>query len=275
METRPLPAHVTPRFWSLSRAFTQVLFLSLFPLATTASAEPPPPYADVTVTHDRTEIECFGRLDEVCMTAPQGTVLEVLYIDGDRYNHRKSNMYWVLLPPDEWGRRVSGWIRGDDVEHVQRVARASSAPQVNVAETPATDARQGPSDATMSASVEEVPAARTFISDVVINFEFDKSSLTEEARQKLASATVTTTSRPRGIAVALAGHADGIGREGYNDQLGSARAETVKRYLMETLGIPAESISVVSYGERSPVAPNKTRSGRAQNRRVELKAGGS
>ena len=127
----------------------------------------------------------------------------------------------------------------------------------------------------MSASVEEVRAARAFISDVVINFEFDKSSLTDEARRKLESATVTTTSPARGIVVALAGHADGIGRESYNDQLGSARADSVKRYLMETLGIPAESISVVSYGERSPVAPNKTRAGRAQNRRVELKAAGS
>jgi outer membrane protein OmpA-like peptidoglycan-associated protein len=43
---------------------------------------------------------------------------------------------------------------------------------------------------------------------------------------------------------------------------------------MEQLGIPAEGISVVSYGERDPVAPNKTREGRARNRRVELKATG-
>jgi outer membrane protein OmpA-like peptidoglycan-associated protein len=127
----------------------------------------------------------------------------------------------------------------------------------------------------MSTSVEAVTAARAFISDVVVNFEFDKSSLTDEARRKLESALVTTTSPGRRLAVALEGHADGIGREAYNDQLGSARAETVKRYLMEQLGIPAESISIVSYGERQPVAPNKTREGRSRNRRVELKAGGS
>jgi outer membrane protein OmpA-like peptidoglycan-associated protein len=275
METRPLPAYVTPRSWSLGRALTKALILSLFPLATTASAQPP--YADVSVTRDQTKIECFGRIDETCMTAPQGTVLEVLYIDGDRYNHRKSNWYWVLLPRDQWGRRVSGWIRGDNVEHVPMLARAStSVSAANLTETPAaTDARNEPRDAAMSASVEEAPAARTFISDVVINFEFDQSSLTDEARQKLASATVMTTSPARRVAVALAGHADGIGRESYNDQLGAARAETVKRYLMETLGVPAESITVVSYGERSPVAPNRTREGRAQNRRVELKTGGS
>ena len=211
------------------------------------------------------------------MTAPQGTVLEVLYIDGDRFNHKKSNWYWVRLPPDEWGRWVSGWIRGDDVEHVQAVARASTS-QVNVAETPApTDARNEPRATTTPASAEETPAAtRAFISDVIVNFEFDKSSLTDEAMRKLQSAVVTTTAAPgQKLAVAIEGHADWIGRDGYNDDLGSARAQTVRRYLTEQLGIPAENITVVSFGERSPVAPNKTREGRARNRRVELKAGGS
>jgi hypothetical protein len=84
METRPLPAHVTPRSRSLGRAFTHALLLSLFPLAT-ASAQP---YASVMVTSDRTEIPCFGATAEICMTAPQGTVLEVLYIDGDRFIHK-------------------------------------------------------------------------------------------------------------------------------------------------------------------------------------------
>jgi outer membrane protein OmpA-like peptidoglycan-associated protein len=273
MEKRPLPAHVTPRSWSLGRAFALGLILSLFPLAT-ASAQPP--YANVSVTHDRTEIECFGNAAKICMTAPQGTVLEVLFIDGDRYNHRTSNWYWVLLPPDEWGRRVTGWIGGDDVEHVQPVARTStSVSPTNLAGTPTATARPEPRETTTPAPVEAAPPARTLISDVIVNFEFDKSSLTDEARQKLDAAVVSTTSPGQRFAVALEGHADGIGREAYNDQLGSARADTVKRYLMERLGIPPENITVVSYGERDPVAPNKTRSGRAQNRRVELKAGGS
>lgn len=271
MEKRPLPAHVTLRSWSLSRLFTLALLFSLFPLAT-ASAQPP--YASVAVTRDQTEIECFGISSRVCMTAPQGTVLEVLYIEGDRYNHLKSNWYWVLLPPDQWGRRLSGWISGKLVEHVQPLERASAS-QANLTDTSAaTDARPEPRETTMPVSVEEIPAARAVMSDVVVNFEFDKSSLTAEARRTLESAIVRTASRA-GIAVALEGHADGIGREAYNERLGSARAETVKRYLMEQLGIPAESIRVVSYGETRPVAPNKTREGRAQNRRVELKGGGS
>ena len=273
METRPLSAHVTPRRWSPGRALAHALLVSLIPLSTAAAQ----PYAAVQVTRDQTEIECFGRPTKTCMTAQEGTVLEVLYVDGDRYTHRESNWYWVLLPRDEWGRRVTGWVRGDVVAHVPPVQPTSVA-QANVAATPgATDVRHEPRETTMPAAVEEAPAARAVmsVSDLVINFEFDKSSLTDEARQKLESAIVWTTSPGQGLTVALAGHADGIGRESYNDRLGSARAETVKRYLMEQLGLPADSITVVSYGEKQPIAPNKTRAGRAQNRRVEIKNGGA
>jgi len=74
--------------------------------------------------------------------------------------------------------------------------------------------------------------------------------------------------------VALEGYADWVGTEPFNERLGLARAETVRRYLAEHLQIPAERISVVSYGEASPVAPNTTREGRAQNRRVVIKVAG-
>ena len=49
------------------------------------------------------------------------------------------------------------------------------------------------------------------------------------------------------------------------------RAEAVKRYLYEQHQIPLHKMNVISYGEEKPVAPNKTRDGRAQNRRVVIK----
>jgi outer membrane protein OmpA-like peptidoglycan-associated protein len=282
MKTRPLSAHVTPRPWSLSRAFTQALLLSLIPLGT-ASAQPSlataseQPYGFVRVTRDRTDIECFVRRMEVetCMTATKGTVLEVLYIDGDRYKHRNSNRYWILLPTDEWGRRVTGWIRGNAIEHIQPPPQPAPASKASLAEVPkALDARREPRETPMSAPVEEAPA-RPLVSDVILNFEFGKSRLTDEARHKLDGAIVSPTSKTRGLAVAVEGHADWVGTESYNDQLGLARAETVKRYLTEQWGIPVDRISVVSYGETDPVAPNTTREGRARNRRVVIKGGGS
>jgi outer membrane protein OmpA-like peptidoglycan-associated protein len=257
----------TPRPWSLSRALTQALLLSLIPLGI-ASAEP---YGRVQVTRDRTDIRCIGRQKEKCMTAPKGTVLEVLYIEGDRYNHRKSNWYWVLLPPDQWGRRRTGWVRGNVIEHVQP-PQPTSASKAGLAEMPPHE----PRDTTMPAPVEDVPAVRPVVTEVVVNFEFGKSALTDEARRKLDGAFVRPTSSAQGLAViALEGHTDWIGGEAYNERLGLARAETVKRYLTERLGIPAERINVVSYGETRPVAPNTTREGRALNRRVVIQVGGS
>jgi outer membrane protein OmpA-like peptidoglycan-associated protein len=267
MSLHPMSAHGTPRPWSLRRALTQALLLSLIPVGI-ASAQP---YGFVQVTRDRTDIRCIGRNKEKCMTAAKGTVLEVLYVEGDRYNHRKSNWYWVLLPPDQWGRRRTGWVRGNVVEHVQP-PQSMSASKASLTEMPAHE----PHDTTTPAPVEVIPAVRPVITEVVVNFEFAKSALTDEARRKLDGAFVRPTSNTQGLAViALEGHTDSIGREAYNERLGQARAETVKRYLMERLGIPAERLNVVSFGETRPVAPNTTREGRALNRRVVIQVGGS
>ena len=54
-------------------------------------------------------------------------------------------------------------------------------------------------------------------------------------------------------------------------KLGMERAEAVKRYLYEQHQIPLHKMNVISYGEDKPVAPNNTRAGRAQNRRIVIK----
>ena len=56
-----------------------------------------------------------------------------------------------------------------------------------------------------------------------------------------------------------------------NEKVGMERAEAVKRYLYEQHQIPLHKMNVISYGETKPVAPNKTKDGRAQNRRVVIK----
>lgn len=206
------------------------------------------------------------------MTAVKGTVLEVLFTDGNRYDHRKANRYWILLPPDRWGRRVTGWIRGNAVEHVP----PPPAPALKASLTEAPPDVDKGHETPIAAPAAETPAARAaLISNIVVNFEFGKSALTNEARRKLDSAILKPAPNVMGLAVELEGHADWIGPEAYNDQLGLARAEAVKRYLTEQLGIPTDRVSVVSYGEREPVAPNTTREGRARNRRVVVKGGGS
>jgi peptidoglycan-associated lipoprotein len=119
-------------------------------------------------------------------------------------------------------------------------------------------------------------ASKRLIFQVVINdsqgnFKAGKADLPEDVRAKLDELANKLKSDPAGNYIEIEGHTDSTGTPDINDKLGLARAENVKRYLYETYQIPLHKINVISYGEAKPVAPNKTREGRAQNRRVVIK----
>ena len=76
---------------------------------------------------------------------------------------------------------------------------------------------------------------------------------------------------PKNIFLEIEGHTDNVGDKATNERIGLARAEGVKRYLYEQYQVPLHKINVISYGEDKPIAPNKTKAGRAQNRRVVIK----
>ena len=76
---------------------------------------------------------------------------------------------------------------------------------------------------------------------------------------------------PQNVFIEIEGHTDNVGDTAINERLGLERAEAVKRYLYEQHQVPLHKINVISYGEGKPVAPNNTRDGRAQNRRVVVK----
>jgi outer membrane protein OmpA-like peptidoglycan-associated protein len=280
-------AHVSPRPSLLTRALAPAFLISLISAGTafaqmdSLSLQAAQTLPSVRVTRDKVEISGRRNTTDVRMTALKGTVLEVFFIEGDRYNHRDSNWYWVLLPTDRLGNRPVGWIKGDDVELVPPPPPAAPA---NARRTEAAAGRPSRSEANPGAStasafvasepaIEETPAVRPFVSDVILNFEFGKSDLTDDAKRTLTSAIAKPSAQARYLSVALEGHADWVGTEAYNERLGLARAETVRRYLAEQLRIPTDQISVISYGETSPAASNTTRAGRAQNRRVVIKAG--
>ncbi|SFL87139.1 OmpA family protein [Marinobacter zhejiangensis] len=71
--------------------------------------------------------------------------------------------------------------------------------------------------------------------------------------------------------VEIAGHTDSAGNADYNQALSQRRAESVARRLTENLGVEAERVTAVGYGEAEPVADNGTAAGRAENRRVEAR----
>ena len=71
------------------------------------------------------------------------------------------------------------------------------------------------------------------------------------------------------VFIEIQGHTDNLGGDDYNEKLGEERAEAVRRYLSKQ-GMPLHRMQVITYGEVEPVADNKTRDGRSQNRRVVL-----
>jgi outer membrane protein OmpA-like peptidoglycan-associated protein len=274
METQPKPlAHFSPRPWSLTRTLVPAFVLSLLPLGS-AFAQSSPLF--VRVTRDATDISSLRGFEELRMTASKGTVLEVFHVDGDRYVHKDSNWYWVLLPQDRLGNRSAGWIHGDAVEHVP--APAATTPLASRAKVPPPSApppRSASNEAVVASETvvsRDIATAPPVISDMVLHFEFGKSDLTDESLNRLESAVAIRKANTR-ISVELEGHADWVGSESYNERLGLARAETVRRYLADQLRVPVDRISVISYGENSPAASNATRDGRANNRRVVIKVG--
>lgn len=102
-----------------------------------------------------------------------------------------------------------------------------------------------------------------------VHFEFDKFSLTAQAREILNSNAAWLKNYPD-VFVQLEGHCDERGTQEYNQALGENRAISVKKYLV-TLGIDSERLFTISYGETMPADPGHTEDAWAENRRVEFK----
>ena len=103
------------------------------------------------------------------------------------------------------------------------------------------------------------------------NFKFGKSVLPDEAKAKIDELVTQLKADPKGAYFEIEGHTDNTGDKMYNVKLGEQRAEAVKRYLYEQHQIPLHRINVISYGSEKPVGNNKTKDGRAQNRRVVIR----
>ncbi|MDX8388558.1 MAG: OmpA family protein [Ghiorsea sp.] len=100
-------------------------------------------------------------------------------------------------------------------------------------------------------------------------FESNSANLTAASTSTLNQAVETLRKRPD-IHVEVGAHTDSGGKASYNDYLSSLRASEVKAYLVKH-GIAATRLSAKGYGESTPIADNKTKAGKAKNRRVELK----
>ena len=101
-----------------------------------------------------------------------------------------------------------------------------------------------------------------------VHFDFNKSNIRPGDAAVLDEAAATLKARPN-VSINVNGYCDAIGKVDYNQKLSERRSASVAGYL-EDKGIPAAQLLPQGFGKTNFVATNKTKEGRAENRRVEL-----
>ena len=158
-------------------------------------------------------------------------------------------------------------------------AAQSSADKANSAASDAARAANAAGDSASAANNKVETLNKTvnrLVYEVVLsedegNFKFNNIDLPDEAKSRLDELISQMKADPKGAFFEIEGHTDNVGPTEVNERIGLERAEAVKRYLYEHHQIPLHKINVISYGEEKPVAENKTKEGRAQNRRVVVR----
>jgi OOP family OmpA-OmpF porin len=108
------------------------------------------------------------------------------------------------------------------------------------------------------------------LSDVSVTFAFDKAVLTKTDKEQL-DGVATSLQNARGYLLEVTGGTDSTGDAQYNYRLSQKRADAVVAYLSTKYNVPPHKFYLVGIGEDKQVASDKTASGRAQNRRVEVR----
>jgi OOP family OmpA-OmpF porin len=108
------------------------------------------------------------------------------------------------------------------------------------------------------------------VAETSVKFGFNKDNLTPKAKQALDQ-LAGNIANTKGYIIALEGGCDSVGSEEYNYGLSQRRADAVVQYLASKYNVPAHKIYVIGLGKDKPVESNKTASGRADNRRVDVR----
>lgn len=110
---------------------------------------------------------------------------------------------------------------------------------------------------------------QTFSEDRV-KFKLNSSDLTDDAKAALDEFAGKVKGLETQYFIEIQGHTDDSGGERYNEELGQRRAESVRRHLSREHKLALNRMSTISYGDTLPLESNRTRAGRAANRRVVL-----
>jgi peptidoglycan-associated lipoprotein len=109
------------------------------------------------------------------------------------------------------------------------------------------------------------------LSNDKVRFPVNKAEISDEAKAMIDEAVGPLVKENRGVWFEIEGHTDNSGDAAYNFKLGEERAMAVRDYIAKKHAVALNRLNVISYGEEKPVAENKDRDGRAQNRRVVIR----
>src|SRR3984893_2497308 len=108
------------------------------------------------------------------------------------------------------------------------------------------------------------------VTETAVHFGFDKDNLTKTAQEALDQ-LATDVPNAKGYIITVEGGTDSVGNADYNYGLSERRADAVIQYLASKHSIPPHKIYLIGLGKDKPVDSNKTRDGRAKNRRVDVR----
>jgi outer membrane protein OmpA-like peptidoglycan-associated protein len=188
-------------------------------------------------------------------------------------NEKVASMGKSLEETQERVRQNEGKITEVDA---RAAAAQNSATQAQTA-AQAADAHASQVGERADARADAIEAmTRKLLFEVVLSedqgkFRFGRTDLPAEAAVAIDQMVAGLQNQKNAVWIEIEGHTDNVGDKFYNERLGMDRAEAVKKYLYEKHQLPLHKMNVISYGEDKPAAPNKTRDGRAQNRRVVIK----
>jgi peptidoglycan-associated lipoprotein len=221
----------------------------------------------------RNPIPVIGVLALTLAVAPACASKKYVRTEVGQVNDKVTTLGSSLEETQERVRQNETQIKDVDT----RAQQAASQAQQSAQQAGQTAQQAGQAAAAVNTRAESIEsAARKLLFEVVLsedsgNFKFGKTELPDEAKSAIDSMVGQLKSQKSSVWVEIEGHTDNVGDKQYNEGLGMERAEVVKRYLYEQHQIPLHKMNVISYGEDKPAAPNRTRDGRAQNRRVVIK----
>ena len=142
--------------------------------------------------------------------------------------------------------------------------------QPAAAPAPAPEAKPAPA----APKPKPKPVAEKVTLAADVHFDFDKAVLKPEGRAKLDELVDKIKGMNLEVVIAI-GHADSTGSDAYNMKLSMRRAENAVKAYLVSKGIEANRVYTEGKGERQPIASNRTKEGRAKNRRVEIEVIGT